>query len=212
MTKKVIYMLGMIILVTIGFNFNILKGHAKVQENFTIDQNDLKNTDANHEVQQLKNEIQNLKELRKRLDTALSASIPIIEKEYIQTIISAGNKYIGHSTYVFGGGRNEIDIANGRFDCSAFVHWVFAQASIEVGNTTDTLKTSGTQISVNEMAPGDLVFFNTYKNDGHVGIFLGDGKFIGSQSSTGVAIVDMTQGYWKETFSGRVIRIEKTTS
>jgi cell wall-associated NlpC family hydrolase len=40
------------------------------------------------------------------------------------------------------------------------------------------------------MQPGDLVFFNTYKKDGHVGIYIGNGKFIGSQSSTGVEIAE----------------------
>lgn len=33
---------------------------------------------------------------------------------------------------------------------------------------------------------------------------MGDGKFIGAQSSTGVGIVDMIEGYWKEKFNGRV--------
>jgi len=48
------------------------------------------------------------------------------------------------------------------------------------------------------MKTGDLVFFDTYKKDGHVGIYVGDGKFIGTQTSTGVAIADMSKGYWKE--------------
>ena len=58
------------------------------------------------------------------------------------------------------------------------------------------------------MNPGDLVFFDTYKTDGHVGIYIGDGKFIGAQTDTSVAIADMTQGsYWAEVFNGRVKRI-----
>ena len=57
------------------------------------------------------------------------------------------------------------------------------------------------------MRPGDMVFFNTYKTDGHVGIYLGGGKFIGSQSSTGVAVADMSSGYWANTFNGRVMRV-----
>ncbi|MFT4415955.1 coiled-coil domain-containing protein [Fredinandcohnia humi] len=125
----------------------------------------------------------------------------------IQTVITAGYKYIGNSVYVFGGGRTSYDIANGRFDCSAFVHWAFAQAGVSVGSTTDSLKNQGKTVSVSNMKPGDLVFFDTYKRDGHVGIYIGGGKFIGSQSSTGVAIANMTSGYWKDTFNGRVKRI-----
>lgn len=127
--------------------------------------------------------------------------------DYISTVTNAGNKYVGNSVYVFGGGRNAYDVAQGRFDCSGFVHWAFAQADIEIGTSTSTIKDDGRQVSPKKMQPGDLVFFDTYKKDGHVGIYLGDGKFIGSQSSTGVAIADMTKGYWKNVFKGRVIRI-----
>ncbi|MFD0824227.1 C40 family peptidase [Neobacillus sp. M.A.Huq-85] len=128
-------------------------------------------------------------------------------KGSIQMVLKAGYKYIGNSVYVFGGGRNASDIANGRFDCSGFVHWAFGQAGIEVGSTTDSLKNAGEQVSFNEIQPGDLVFFDTYKKDGHVGIYLGNGKFIGSQNNTGIAIEDLSKGYWKQTFNGRVVRI-----
>lgn len=57
-----------------------------------------------------------------------------------------------------------------------------------------------------------MVFFDTYKKDGHVGIYVGNGKFIGAQSSTGVATVDMTKGYWKNNFSGHVRRVASTTN
>lgn len=104
-----------------------------------------------------------------------------------------------------------VDITRGRFDCSGFVHWEFKQAGVDLGSlsstSTETLKYLGNPVSPNEMKPGDIVFFNTYKRDGHVGIYVGNGKFIGAQSSTGVAIADMTKGYWKEKFNGRVKRI-----
>jgi len=126
---------------------------------------------------------------------------------YVHTVINAGRKYIGNSVYVFGGGRTASDIAQGRFDCSGFVHWAFSQAGIEIGRDTSSIKNDGRQVSAANIQPGDLVFFDTYKKDGHVGIYIGDGKFIGSQSSTGVAIADMTKGYWKTVFNGQVIRI-----
>ncbi|WP_433958283.1 coiled-coil domain-containing protein [Cytobacillus horneckiae] len=125
----------------------------------------------------------------------------------ISAVISAGNKYIGNSVYVFGGGRSAADIAAGRFDCSGFVHWAFAQGGYSVGSSTEALKNQGTPVSASQMQPGDMVFFDTYKKDGHVGIYIGGGKFIGSQSSTGVAIANMSSGYWKDAFNGRVNRI-----
>lgn len=131
----------------------------------------------------------------------------VFRNETVQKVATAGFRYIGSSVYVFGGGRSDEEIANGRFDCSGFVHWAFSQADIQIGASTEALKNEGTPIEVNDILPGDLVFFDTYKKDGHVGIYLGNGKFIGSQSSTGVAIADMTNGYWLETFNGRVNRI-----
>jgi peptidoglycan hydrolase CwlO-like protein len=131
----------------------------------------------------------------------------LLMNETVKSLISEGLKYVGNSVYVFGGGRNEYDIANGRFDCSAFVSWAFTQVDIKIGASTEVLKNTGTPVSVGEMLPGDLVFFDTYKKDGHIGIYLGAGKFLGSQSSTGVAIADMTNGYWLEKFNGRVNRI-----
>lgn len=125
----------------------------------------------------------------------------------VNTVIKAGYKYFGNSVYVFGGGRSASDIANGRFDCSGFVSWAYSQAGVKLPAYTESLKGVGRQVSASDMRPGDLVFFDTYKRDGHVGIYIGGGKFIGSQSSTGVAIANMSSGYWKNNFNGRVIRI-----
>lgn len=125
-------------------------------------------------------------------------------------VAEVGKQFIGRSTYVFGGGRSQSDIDQGIFDCSSFVRWAFAQVGKDVGGintTTDTLKNQGETIAVKDIQPGDLVFFDTYKVDGHVGIYVGDGKFIGAQSSSGVAIADMSSGYWKNNFNGRVKRI-----
>lgn len=73
--------------------------------------------------------------------------------------------------------------------------------------STETLNKKGTKISSSSLQPGDMVFFDTYKKDGHVGIYVGNGKFLGAQKSTGVAIADMTSGYWKEKFNGHARRI-----
>jgi cell wall-associated NlpC family hydrolase len=122
-------------------------------------------------------------------------------------ILALSQKYIGHSVYVFGGGRSAFDIQNGRFDCSGFVHWALSQVGINVGTNTDSIKNTGKQVPASSLQPGDLVFFDTYKQDGHVGIYIGNGQFVGSQCTTGVAIADMTSGYWKNKFNGKVIRL-----
>ena len=139
--------------------------------------------------------------------TSTSVAVSAPSSANVSAAISAGYKYIGHSTYVWGGGRTASDVANGYFDCSGFVAWAYSQAGVSLPASTSGLRYAGTQISTSQMQPGDLVFFNTYKTDGHVGIYLGNGKFIGSQSSTGVAIADMTSGYWGSKFNGRVVRV-----
>lgn len=123
----------------------------------------------------------------------------------INIVTSVGNRFIGNSSYVWGA----ADPANGHFDCSGFINWAFAQAGISVGRSTSALQNEGTRVSASQMRPGDLVFFNTYKTNGHVGIYLGGGKFIGSQGKSGVAIASMTSGYFKDTFAGYVVRIIK---
>ena len=136
-----------------------------------------------------------------------SSSSSTSSSKSIQKVVSAGYKYIGNSVYVFGGGRTASDIAAGRFDCSGFVSWAFRQGGFSVPASTSALVSAGTQVSYSNIQVGDMVFFDTYKKDGHVGIYVGNGSFIGSQSSTGVAVASMKSGYWAEKFNGRVVRV-----
>lgn len=126
-------------------------------------------------------------------------------------IASIGTRWIGNSKYVFGGGRSQSDINRGWFDCSSFVHWAYKESGINLGNlsstSTETLNKMGTKISMSEIQVGDLIFWDTYKKDGHVAIYIGNGQFIGAQSSTGVAIVNVNNSYWKGVFSGHVRRL-----
>ncbi|HAB8811060.1 TPA_asm: lytic transglycosylase [Listeria monocytogenes] len=129
----------------------------------------------------------------------------------VEKAISTGSSIVGKSPYVWGGGRNTSDINARKFDCSSFVRWCYSEAGIDLGpisgTTTDTLVKKGKVVSQKEMKRGDLVFFDTYKVNGHVGIYLGDGKFINDNSSKGVWIDEMSNSYWKSTFKGVVRRV-----
>lgn len=125
----------------------------------------------------------------------------------VQDLMQAASRYIGNSVYVFGGGRNSADIRNGVFDCSSFVHWAYAQIGVNVGWSTSSLSHQGVRVSLSNIQPGDMVFFNTYKTNGHVGIYIGNGKFIGCQSSSGVSIERLNGPYWRSHFSGHVRRV-----
>lgn|SRR5690625_4670996 len=119
----------------------------------------------------------------------------------VSTAITAGNPYLG-TPYRWAGKSPS------GFDCSGFVSWAFGQAGISIPSSTAGLSGTGTKVSYSDIQPGDLVFFNTYKTNGHVGIYVGNGQFIGSQNSTGLAYADMTSGYWKDKFSGHVRRVK----
>ncbi|WMT29649.1 NlpC/P60 family protein [Bacillus aerius] len=129
----------------------------------------------------------------------------------IEGAISTGSTIVGQSPYKWGGGRSQADINARRFDCSSFVRWAFASAGINLGpvggTTTDTLVGKGRAVSASEMKRGDLVFFDTYKVNGHVGIYLGNGTFLNDNSSRGVSIDSMNNSYWKRYFNGVVRRV-----
>ncbi|MGM0755914.1 C40 family peptidase [Bacillus pumilus] len=129
----------------------------------------------------------------------------------IEGAISTGSTIVGQSPYKWGGGRSQADINARRFDCSSFVRWAFASAGINLGpvggTTTDTLVGKGRAVSASDMKRGDLVFFDTYKVNGHVGIYLGNGTFLNDNSSSGVSVDSMSNVYWKKAFKGVVRRV-----
>ena len=90
-------------------------------------------------------------------------------------------------------------------DCSGLVRYVFQQAGgIALPNTSREMSRVGENVSRDSLQPGDLVFYNTLRRAfSHVGIYLGDDRFIHAPSSGGeVRIDNMTSEYWKARFNG----------
>lgn len=91
------------------------------------------------------------------------------------------------------------------FDCSGFVRYLFRDVlGVELPRTASEISRLGYRIDARDMQPGDLVFYNTMRRSfSHVGIYLGDNKFIHAPSSRGwVRIESMDLDYWKRRFSG----------
>ena len=89
------------------------------------------------------------------------------------------------------------------FDCSGFVHYCFASVNITLPRTTTELYAIGTKIDADQLVAGDLVFFNTSgKGVSHVGIYVGEGRFIHSSTSNGVMISALVEMYWKSRYLG----------
>lgn len=102
--------------------------------------------------------------------------------------------------YSYGGKSPETG-----FDCSGFVRYVFEQsASMTLPHGAKAISKLGEPVSTEQLQPGDLVFFNTLKTAfSHVGIYLGDNKFIHAPSSGGgIQVVNMKDSYWAKRFNG----------
>lgn len=88
------------------------------------------------------------------------------------------------------------------FDCSGYTTYVFNQAGRSLPRTAAGQYAGTSRVSRSQAQPGDLVFFKQGGGVDHVGIYLGGGRFIGSQTSTGVAISTINSGYWAKYFVG----------
>lgn len=107
----------------------------------------------------------------------------------VGTILDHAKKYQG-VPYSWGG------TTTAGMDCSGFTQKVYKDAGISIPRTTDAQKAAVN--AVKTPAVGDLVFFSHDggRTIGHVGIYSGNGQFIGSQSSTGVAFAGVHDSYW----------------
>lgn len=84
-------------------------------------------------------------------------------------------------------------------DCSAFVQTTMSSAfNLRLPRSTAEQRYSGRAISKSELRAGDLVFFRKNK---HVGVYIGNGKFVHSGSSTGVTVASLSDRYWARTYT-----------
>ena len=91
------------------------------------------------------------------------------------------------------------------FDCSGFVRAMYTQTVGHLLPRRAEEQAAATQkIDRSELKPGDLVFFNTMRRAfSHVGIYVGEGKFIHSpKPGAQVRVEDMSGSYWQRRFSG----------
>ena len=101
--------------------------------------------------------------------------------------------------------RRGGNTAENGFDCSGFVRAMFEQTVGLILPRRAREQAESTQpIDPKDLKPGDLVFFNTMRQKfSHVGIYLGDHKFIHSpKPGERVRVDDMRQAYWERRFTG----------
>jgi len=91
------------------------------------------------------------------------------------------------------------------FDCSGFVRYMFEKSvGLVLPRRAEDQAKVTEEINRSELKPGDLVFFNTMKRTfSHVGIYVGDGKFIHApRPGKSVRVDDMREAYWQKRFNG----------
>ena len=91
------------------------------------------------------------------------------------------------------------------FDCSGLVAHVYLEAwNIRLPRNTSAQSKAGTPVSLAELRAGDLVFYDTLKRPySHVGIYLGDGKFVHAPKfGAQVRVESLKSAYWTQRFNG----------
>ncbi|MFM0685490.1 NlpC/P60 family protein [Paraburkholderia strydomiana] len=91
------------------------------------------------------------------------------------------------------------------FDCSGLVRYVVSRAaSVNLPRTTADMSGRGESVEPDEIAPGDLIFFNTTgRAHSHVGIYVGKLRFVNAPSTGGTVRLDyLTNPYWAKRFDG----------
>ena len=120
----------------------------------------------------------------------------------LQTLLTLG------VDYRYGGKSPESG-----FDCSGLVAHVFREAyGIELPHNARAQSEMGVRVSLSELRAGDLVFYNTLNRPfSHVGIYLGDGRFVQAPKTGAQVRVEPINGrYWMRRFDGA--RRIRTTS
>jgi cell wall-associated NlpC family hydrolase len=91
------------------------------------------------------------------------------------------------------------------FDCSGYVGYVFSESvGLSLPRRAEEMGRVGEKLDRSDLAPGDLVFFNTLgRRFSHVGIYVGDGQFVHAPARRGrVRIERLDEPYWRARYNG----------
>lgn len=118
------------------------------------------------------------------------------ETSLIKSVLQRAFSLIG-TPYRYGGSSPDAG-----FDCSGLVGYVFRTIGIDLPRVSRAMASEGVKVATRDaLAEGDLVFFGKRGHIDHVGIYIGDGKFLHAPSSgRDVTISSLTTGYWAQKY------------
>ena len=121
---------------------------------------------------------------------------PTDERGLRGSLVETARGYLG-VPYLFGGTTDR------GFDCSGLVYYVFKEQNIAVPRVPKDMFVAMTRVPDEDLAPGDVVFFNTFAKLSHVGIYIGDRQFIHApHRGKTVAIESLDTGYYAKRYVG----------
>ncbi|MFW5386396.1 NlpC/P60 family protein [Yersinia sp. 2538 StPb PI] len=112
------------------------------------------------------------------------------ETQKLKKILTHYDEWEGVSYKLGGNTRKGID-------CSAYMQRIFEdEFSLSLPRSAQEQMKQGSRITKEALDTGDLVFFKTSRQTRHVGVYIGEGKFIHASSSVGVTISKLDNKYW----------------
>ncbi len=135
-------------------------------------------------------EVETYEETSRTFSSSLNEEGSNSKYELGQEIANFAQQLVG-KPYVYGStGPNS-------FDCSGLIVYVYSKFGINLPRTSQTQAYVGNRVSRGELMPGDLVFSNTYGTLSHVGIYIGNNRFVhAANSGTGVTISRVNDDYY----------------
>jgi murein DD-endopeptidase len=132
-----------------------------------------------------------------------ACATPVANSGSVKTTPELGHQAAGHALKMLGKPYRYGGASPAGFDCSGLVQYSYKQAGLALPHGTDKQRSISRRVKVAELRPGDLVFFNQEgKKYGHMGIYVGDGKFVHAPSSGKSVRSDrLDSPYWKKHLS-----------
>lgn len=131
-----------------------------------------------------------------RFEYAKSKTVSLTDQR-AKKVVAAALSRVSTGQYVWGasGGNS--------FDCSGLMMYAYRQIGISLPHSSSAQSRLGKAVSITNLKPGDLLFF--YSPVHHVGMYIGDGKFVHARNTRDDLEVDTIRGYGHFTSARRII-------